>query len=171
MSAAPSRRAGRDPRPRSAPRLADHRLAGAALADQRANLARLNGERHRAQHALTVWQHGAECAHFEAGFQNRAHRSTGSKRAFNPSPNWLKESTVRINVISGNTSTHQAWWIDSRPSAMMPPQVGSSVEIDRLTKDRIASTMTAMPISSDSSAITEGTTLGSTSRSMMPMRP
>ena len=37
-----------------------------------------------------------------------AHRSTGSKRAFSPSPNWLKESTVRNSVISGNTSTHHA---------------------------------------------------------------
>ena len=35
----------------------------------------------------------------------------------------------------------------SRPSAIMPPQVGMSDEIDRPTKDRIASTMTAMPIS------------------------
>ena len=38
-------------------------------------------------------------------------------------------------------------WMMVRPSAIMPPQVGSSVEMERLTKERIASTMTAMPIS------------------------
>ena len=45
----------------------------------------------------------------------------------------------------------------------MPPQVGSSVEIERFTKERIASTITAIPISSDRSATIVGSTFGSTS--------
>ena len=42
----------------------------------------------------------------------------------------------------------------------MPPQVGVSVETERPTKERIASTMTAMPISTVSSVTMSGRTLG-----------
>ena len=42
--------------------------------------------------------------------------------------------------------------MNCRPSAIMPPQVGVSDETERPTKDRIASTMTAMPISRLTSA-------------------
>ena len=51
-----------------------------------------------------------------------------------------------------------------RPSAIMPPQVGVSDETERPTNERIASTTTAMPISSVTSAINTGTTLGRISR-------
>ena len=85
-----------------------------------------------------------------------APRRTGRRRA--------RSGTARS---SGKTSTHQAKWMMVRPSAIMPPQVGSSVEIERFTKERIASTMTAIPISSDSSATIAGSTFGSTSFSRM----
>ena len=57
-----------------------------------------------------------------------------------------------------------------RPSAIIEPQVGSSEEIERFTKLRIASTITAMPISSISSAMIEGSTLGRISLSSVPRR-
>ena len=85
-------------------RLADHRLSGAAFAHQPAHFALRHRQRHIAQQ--TVWR--APHAGRQVAYLQKAHRSTGSKRSFNPSPSWLKLKTVRNSVISGKTSTHQA---------------------------------------------------------------
>ena len=49
----------------------------------------------------------------------------------------------------------------------MPPQVGVSEETESPTKERIASTITAMPISRLTSASSTGSTLGKISRIRM----
>ena len=61
---------------------------------------------------------------------------------------------------SGAASTHQPSCTIWRPSEIMPPQVGVSEETDRPTKERMASTMTAMPISKLTRAIRTGATFG-----------
>ena len=52
----------------------------------------------------------------------------------------------------------------------MPPQVGVSEETESPTKERIASTMTAIPISRLTSATSTGATLGRISDSRMRRR-
>src|SRR4029079_2919782 len=83
----------------------DHALAGARFTDERMHLTRVNGERDGAQQAAATAQSDTEIVDFEI---RGCHLSTGSKRSFRPSPNWLKARTVRNRAIIGNTSTHQA---------------------------------------------------------------
>ena len=70
----------------------------------REHLPRRHVKRHVAQDHWTVFHPDIQVADLKI----TPHRSTGSKRSFNPSPSCEKLSTVRNSVISGKTSTHHA---------------------------------------------------------------
>ena len=59
------------------------------------------------------------------------------------------------------------WYMYCRASAIIRPQAGTLGSTDRPTKDMIASTMTAMPISRLNSVISSGSTAGRTPSTMV----
>ena len=83
--------------------LADHRLPRAGLSHQTAHLSGCDIQRNAPEERRAFFQ-----THGQVADGQEAHRSTGWKRSFSPSPSWEKERTVRNRVISGKTSTHQA---------------------------------------------------------------
>ena len=83
--------------------LADHRLARATFSHQPAHFAHFHRQGHIAQQGPAALDPCRQVAHLK-----KAHRSTGSKRSFNPSPNCENDSTVKNSVISGKTNTHHA---------------------------------------------------------------
>ena len=84
-------------------RFADHGFPSAAFADQGTDLAGCDIQRDAAQHRAPGLEPDRQVLNGK-----KAHRSTGSKWSFSPSPNCEKLRTVRNKAISGNTRTHQA---------------------------------------------------------------
>jgi hypothetical protein len=83
------------------------RFAGAALADNPERFARREIEAHIAQSWLSVpeFRNRAQSPNRE---DRRHHRlSTRSSARRNPSPSWLKASTVANSTASGAANTHQ----------------------------------------------------------------
>ena len=102
--------ASRDPdraRQHAEQRLGDRRFAGAAFADEPERFAGRKIEAHIPQDRLSVPEF-RDRAQAPNGEDRRRHRlSTGSSARRNPSPSWLKASTVANSAASGAANTHQ----------------------------------------------------------------
>ena len=127
---------------------ADHGLARTGFADQSERPARLHRAADAAQDRArrpSADRDGRDPG-CRAARSSRASPDRGASRK--PSPSALRPSTATMMQPIGSAISHQAWFTYSRPSWMMPPQVGMPDETDRPTNERIASTTMAMPISS-----------------------
>src|SRR5688572_25767511 len=126
-----------------------HRFAGAGFADEAEDAARPKREVEIAQHGdARAADRRRDRDRFR--FEQRRHwmtrwRSFGSSARRSPSPSRLKPSTVMMMALIGKIMPHTAWNISRRPSAIMTPHAGTFASTLMPTKDRIASTMTAMP--------------------------
>src|SRR5262245_14232784 len=158
---------------------ADHGLARTRLADQPKDAPARQLERHVAQDGRRPGLHrkpaGGEqrrraclpgldsCRGFVDHAISRRDATRGSSVMRNPSPNMLAERTVRMIAPMGNTSPQGSLKTVTRPSAIMLPQVGMLGSTDTPTNERIASTTTAMPISTLIRVMMIGRTPGSSS--------
>src|SRR3990170_1293064 len=80
-------------------------------------------------------------------------RRRGSSRSLSPSPRRLNPTTVTTSASIGSVIPHHPTRRYPRPSAIMLPQDGTAASTPSPTKERSASTPTAIAISSEASTI------------------